>query len=340
MFNKIYNSIKKYIRENFVEIFIYLILLFMVLCPVDYYIITGGGTFSASERVKMDTSYKTKGSFNMAYVSEMKGTIFTYLLSYIIPSFERESIEEYKTNEQESVDDIEFRNSLWLKQTNNHAIYVAYKKARKKLTEKSHKNYVFYLDDQANTNLKVGDELLKVDDEEIKELGDLKKYVQTKNNGDQVSLSVIRKGKTLKCYAKIFEENKELYIGVSLLEDINYITNPSISFSFKDSESGPSGGLIMSLQIYNMLIKKDITKGLKIVGTGTISKDGEVGEIDGIKHKLRGAVKNKADIFLAPTGRNYKEAIKEKKKNNYKIIIIEVKSFDDAIEKLEKVSVN
>lgn len=340
MFIKIYNSIKKYIRENFVEIFIYLVLLFMVICPVDYYIITGGGTFNAEKRVKMDTSYKSKGSFNMAYVSEIKGTIFTYLISYIIPSFERESIEEYRTSEQESVNDIEFRNNLWLKQTNNNAIYVAYKKAGKKLTEKSHKNYVFYLDEQADTNLKVGDELLKVDNQEIKELTDLKKYVQTKTKGDQVSLSAIRKGKSLKCYAKIFEENNELYVGISLLDDVSYTTNPSISFKFKDSESGPSGGLIMSLQIYNMLVKEDITKGLKIVGTGTISKDGEVGEIDGIKHKLRGAVKNKADIFLAPAGRNYKEAMKEKKKNKYKIKIIEIKNFDEAVEKLEKISIN
>lgn len=338
MFNKIYNLIKKYIRENFVEMLIYLALLFMILCPVDYYIITGGGTFNAEKRVKMDTSYKSKGSLNMSYVSEIKGTIFTYLLSYVVPSFERESIEEYRTNEEESITDIQFRNNLWLKQTNNNAIFIAYSKAGKNLQEKSHKNYVFYIDEQADTNLKVGDELLKVDNEEIKELSDLKKYVQTKRKKEQVSLTVIRNKKTIKCYAKIYEENNNLYVGVSLLEDINYITNPSISFQFKDSESGPSGGLIMSLQIYNMLIKEDITHGLKIVGTGTISKDGEVGEIDGIKHKLKGAVKNKADVFLAPAGRNYEEAMTEKKKNHYKIKIIEVKTFDDAIKKLNTLS--
>lgn len=338
MFNKIYNSIKNYIRENFIEIIIYLILLFIILCPVDYYIITGGGTFNAEKRVKIDTSYKSKGSFNMSYVSEIKGTIFTYLLSYIVPSFERESIEEYRTNEEESTSDIEFRNNLWLKQTNNNAIFVAYNKAGKKLKEKFHKNYVFYIDEQANTNIKVGDELLKVDEVEIKELSDLKKYIQTKNKNDQVVLTVIRNKKTMTCYAKIYEENKELYVGISLLEDTSYITDPAISFQFKASESGPSGGLIMSLQIYNMLIKKDLTHGLKIVGTGTISKEGEVGEIDGIKHKLKGAVKNKADIFLAPAGRNYQEAIKEKKKNHYKIKIIEVKTFDDAITKLENIS--
>lgn len=335
MFNKIYNKIKKYIRENFVEICVYLVFLFSVLCPVNYYIITGGGIFDASKRVSLDTNYSSKGSFNMAYVSEIKGTIFTYLLSYIIPSFERDSMDDYKTNDQESAADIEFRNSLWLNQTNNNAIYVAYHKAGKKLEEKSYSNYVFYIDEQADTNLKVGDQILKVDDHDIRNLEELKSYVHTKKVGEEIQFTVMEKKKEFTKYAKVYEEDAELYIGISLLEDVIYNPDPKVTFKFKESESGPSGGLIMSLQIYNMLIKKDITKGKKIVGTGTISKDESVGEIDGVKHKLRGAVKNKADVFLVPAGRNYQEAIKEKKKNNYQIQIIEVGSFDEAIQKLE-----
>ena len=92
----------------------------------------------------------------------------------------------------------------------------------------------------------------------------------------------------------------------------------------------------MSLEIYSQLINKDITRGRKIVGTGTISEDGEVGEIDGVKYKLRGAVKNKAQIFITPSGDNYKEAVKEKKKNNYKIKIIEAKNFKQVLEELAK----
>lgn len=336
MFSKIYNFLKKYIQKNIVELCIYFALLFIILCPVDYYIVTGGGTFDAASRVSMSKYYKSTGSLNMAYVSEIKGTIFTYLISYIIPHFERESIDEYRTTTEESKADIEFRNSILLNQTNNDAIYVAYKKAGKKLTEKYHKNYVFYLEPEADTDLKIGDEVLKVEDIPLDDLNTLKEYVANKKANDQIHITVLRNKKELIRTAKIYQEKDKLYIGVSILEDITYQTDPQVSFKFKASESGPSGGLIMSLQIYNMLTKKDITNGLKVVGTGTISKDGTVGEIDGIKHKLRGAVKSKADIFLAPTGRNYQEALKEKKKNKYNIKIVEVKNFDDAIEKLQK----
>ena len=71
--------------------------------------------------------------------------------------------------------------------------------------------------------------------------------------------------------------------------------------------------------------------GKTIVGTGTIDINGNVGPIGGVKYKLKGAVKNKAEIFIVPNGENYEEAIKLKKENNYKIDIIGVNTIDDAL---------
>ena len=90
----------------------------------------------------------------------------------------------------------------------------------------------------------------------------------------------------------------------------------------------------MSLSIYNKLVDEDITKGRKIVGTGTIDTDGNVGEIGGVKYKLLGAVKSKADIFLVPY-ENYDEAIRYKNENNYDIKIIKVATFDEALNTLK-----
>ena len=49
-----------------------------------------------------------------------------------------------------------------------------------------------------------------------------------------------------------------------------------------------------------------------------------------------GAEADHADIFLVPTGKNYKEALKYKKSKKLKIKLIEVKNIKDAINKLEK----
>ena len=63
--------------------------------------------------------------------------------------------------------------------------------------------------------------------------------------------------------------------------------------------------------------------------------DGKVGEIDGIKYKIIGAHNNNVDIVFVPE-KNYKEAVKIKKKNKYKMKIIKVKNFTDAVNYLKK----
>ena len=77
----------------------------------------------------------------------------------------------------------------------------------------------------------------------------------------------------------------------------------------------------MALSIYNQLTDFDLTNGLKIAGTGTISEDGSVGEISG---------ENDADIFLVPK-ENYIEAKEVKKINGYKMQLVSVETFSDAI---------
>ena len=73
----------------------------------------------------------------------------------------------------------------------------------------------------------------------------------------------------------------------------------------------------MAISIYDKLTGENLSKGDKIIGTGTIDMDGSVGEIGGVKYKLIGAVNNHAKVFICPTA-NYEEAMniaKEKKYN-------------------------
>ncbi len=95
-----------------------------------------------------------------------------------------------------------------------------------------------------------------------------------------------------------------------------------------------------TLAIYDSLVPEDLTGGLKIAGTGTIEEDESVGPIGGVKYKLAGAESDGADIFFAPSGENYNEAIRIKNEKNYNIIVIEVKTLDDAINFLKKINSN
>ena len=72
------------------------------------------------------------------------------------------------------------------------------------------------------------------------------------------------------------------------------------------------------------------------MGTGTIDKDGTVGEIGGVKYKLLGAYKDKAQIFICPL-ENYEEALKVKEEEEMDIILIGVSTIDEALEKLNNI---
>ena len=119
-----------------------------------------------------------------------------------------------------------------------------------------------------------------------------------------------------------------------MITNYEYELDPKIKINFKESEGGSSGGVMMAVSIYNAITEEDITKGLNISGTGTIDINGNVGEIDGVKYKIMGAVKNNMDIVFVPPG-NYEEAINTKKENNKDIEIISVETFDDVINYLE-----
>ena len=63
---------------------------------------------------------------------------------------------------------------------------------------------------------------------------------------------------------------------------------------------GPSAGMMFSLGIIDTVTPGDLTGGKHIAGTGTISPDGAVGPIGGIRQKLHGARAGGATLFLAP----------------------------------------
>lgn len=326
------NKIKKILKENswFIASLILIIILFNYHLP--YYVDMPGGTININDRIECESCNNINGSLNMLYVSEYEATIPTYLLSYIIPNWDLSKISEQQIN-NETPKEIYTRNRLMLDSSIDNAIYNAYTEADKKIEIKDKKTVVIAT--TIDNGLKIGDEILEVDGKKIENASEIKELINSKNNKDKLKMKIIRDNKNKDIEVTIKEDkNKNKIIGVVIITDYDYNIDPKINLKFKNQESGSSGGLMMALSIYTKISDKDIVKGRKIAGTGTIEVDGRVGEIDGIKYKIMGAVKNNIDIVLVPTD-NYKEALKVKKDNNYDIKIIEIKTFKEAIEYLE-----
>ena len=135
--------------------------------------------------------------------------------------------------------------------------------------------------------------------------------------------------------SSVFEVDGIRYVGIMITSNYDAITNKKVNINVKRNESGSSGGLMLSLAIYSKLTGNDLTKGDKIIGTGTIDMKGNVGTISGVKYKLIGAVKKKAKVFLCPE-ENYEEAIRIKEEKKYNIDIVKVNTFEEAINYLKE----
>ena len=141
MLNKILNYITKTIKEEYKFIILLIVLYFVFTFPLNYYITVGGGASDVSSRIDVIDKDKveSKGSFNISYVTQLEGTVLTYLTSYIIPGWERENADNYKYTKNESIEDIDFRGDLDLKVANENAKYWAYTLANKSIKKVSSK---------------------------------------------------------------------------------------------------------------------------------------------------------------------------------------------------------
>ena len=332
MFNKLYENIKSFIVENYKFLLVWGIIIFLFFYEFPFVIYTPGGIVNLESRIEVEDGYETEGSLNMSYVSLVKGTLPMILLSYVIPNWDLIKSSEI-TIEDESVDELLEMEKLYMQSSIDNATILAYQTAGAEINITREVNNIIYISDEAETNLEVYDEILQADGQNITTVDELKEIINRKKEGDTIIFTVNRNGKERECQAKIYDTSDGLKVGISFLTTYEYETDPKISVETKASESGSSGGLMLTLAIYNALTPDDITKGRTIVGTGTISLDGTVGAIDGVKYKILGADKNDAEIFLCPM-ENYEEALRVKEEFDLDIKIHGVATFQEALEYL------
>lgn len=329
MFTKLYEEIKRIIKENYKFLITLIIILLTCTIELPYYIEATGGIIDIQERIEIEDAYESNGSLNMAYVSEYKATIPTVLLSKLKKDWKL--VKRDTDNENMTTEADYFRNHILLEEANQNAIEVAYQAADIPIYKENTKLYVTYVFEEADTDIEIEDQIIAVNNQTISSKTDLKNILNALPSNETIHILVKHDDKEIYRTAKLIEYNGNYILGISVSEVSDITVTPNIKFKFKASESGPSGGLMMTLAIYNSLIEEDITKGKKIVGTGTIDREGNVGEIDGVEYKLKAAVKENADLFLVPDEKNYEEAILLKEKEKYDIEIIGVNTFEEAL---------
>lgn len=85
-------------------------------------------------------------------------------------------------------------------------------------------------------------------------------------------------------------------LGIGVQERFDFPVDVTISL---EDVGGPSAGMMFALAMIDLLTPGAMTGGEHIAGTGTITANGEVGPIGGVRQKLHAAREAGAEYFLA-----------------------------------------
>ena len=197
--------------------------------------------------------------------------------------------------------------------------------------------------------LNIADTVTAVNDKTFDSSKDLVDYVNSQQLGDTVKVTYEEDGKVKSAEGKIITlENGKNGIGIGLIDRTEVTSDVPIRFSTAGI-GGPSAGLMFSLAIYTQIADPGLRNGRIVAGTGTIDRDGNVGDIGGIDKKVVAASRQGANIFFAPDNpvteeakkadpnakSNYETALEAAKTIKTEMKIVPVKTLQDAIDYLK-----
>jgi Lon-like protease len=182
-----------------------------------------------------------------------------------------------------------------------------------------------------------GDRIVAIEGTEIRDAGSAVERVRSGAPGDQVTLSVVGPDGAARSvdvtYASNPDDERLAYVGVLLRSALDLPVDVRIDAGVI---GGPSAGLMFALGVLDLLDEEDLTGGAVVAGTGTITIDGHVGPVGGVRQKLsaasdRAGTADAATVFLVPRA-NLAEARGATLANG--LLLVPIDDLDDALSAL------
>lgn len=183
----------------------------------------------------------------------------------------------------------------------------------------------------AEGTLEGGDVIVAVDGETSGTVEGYQRLIGEIPDGDPIPMTVRRGGEEISLEVPTAMVDGTSMMGVMLAAGHEFPMDVDISVG---DIGGPSAGMIFSLSVYDELTPGALTGGRRIAGTGTISADGAVGPIGGIRQKMVGAAETDAEFFLAPSS-NCDEVVGHVPDD---LDVVAVGTFDEALTATETIA--
>lgn len=311
---------------------LWLLLLLICLIKVNYTVTTPGYATNATTRLVInDEEFKDnkKGqTYTLAVYSSNRVSIFRYLLSSINKKY---TVSEYNPKTDQSDLEEQIAGSIMMDLSTTKAIIAAYTEANK-INPSIYVNYSFegmivesISHTYGDSQLAQGDIITHVKGIKITSENQFWEIFSRDNIENNRILVTVKRGDVVKDLNLYLHSTEDGGYYVGFRSEAYYVIdaeNSYPSYTIKSTNTiGPSGGLLQTLSIYNMLFNEDITGGKVVVGTGTI--------------ELKYDDENNLDFYGGAIG-----AIKQKiitayqsdKVSNIDVFFVDAADYDDALE--------
>lgn len=317
---------------------VFIIFVISHFIPVPYQVMEPGIAAELSPMIEVKDGYENQGEFLLTAVSSRRAVVWDYFYISLFTPEDKEltAISEQLPENMDMNEYIELMAEL-MEESKLQAQAVAFRQAGYAVEVSGEGAEVVEVmeNGSAYNNLKKGDLITDVDGKKVEMAADAVNIIKNRNIGDVVEITVLRDEEKLNFNLETvdLEGNKgNPSIGVLISsKGLDYNIPGEVNFK-TENIIGPSAGGVFSMEIYNQLIPEDITAGKRIAGTGTISLDGEIGRIDGVKYKIMAAKEAGVDLFIVPE-ENYETA----SQFAGDLKLLKVKTIDDIIEYLQPV---
>lgn len=176
-----------------------------------------------------------------------------------------------------------------------------------------------------------GDLIHAVDGEPVEDVAELRAAIAA-SGGGAVALTLERDGEQTDASVDP-EQLDDGSWAIGALLSVSYVNPIDIAIQLNDV-GGPSAGTMFALGIIDTLTPGEMTGGAHIAGTGTITAEGEVGPIGGIRQKLYGASGAGSEFFLAPAA-NCDEVVGHVPSG---LQVVKIETLDDAVAAVEAIA--
>ncbi len=322
-------------KKRFIKYLVILIVaLVLAWYPTGYYCVFPGEALNLSDVVK-GGRYQPEDSFHMTTVTMIRANLPVLLYGYVNASA-RVAPEEDVLPQGWKVDEYNQYTKYQMQNSHNNAKEASAKWLNIPISEiPGRVRTLRIIDGQASDGiLESQDIIMAVNGFEVNSVSKAVEQLSQYSPGQTIELQIERNSE-VKVVSLVLgahpEDSSRAFIGVTLINDerlVEYAGDNKITIE-TGRISGPSAGLMLTLEIINKMTEIDLASGQKIAGTGTIDASGKVGTIGGINQKLIAARRQGMEIFFIPQDNVDDIIIDEEKYEGMKLVPVE--TLEDAL---------